>query len=86
MIKGGAFRGDLYYRLHVVELKVPSLRGLRSEAVPPLIDHFLSLFAARYPARSQGNVAREAHAPPLRLRLAGQRSSARARPPPTRGS
>jgi serine/threonine-protein kinase PknK len=58
MIKAGAFREDLYYRLHVVELKVPSLRE-RAEDVPPLIDHFLSLFAARY-RRDRKAVAREA--------------------------
>jgi DNA-binding NtrC family response regulator len=47
MVAAGTFRDDLYYRLHVVELHVPSLRD-RVEDIPPLIDYFLSLFAARY--------------------------------------
>jgi DNA-binding NtrC family response regulator len=47
MVSAGTFRDDLYYRLHVVQVHVPPLRD-RVEDIPPLIDHFLSLFAARY--------------------------------------
>ncbi|MGH7294602.1 MAG: sigma 54-interacting transcriptional regulator, partial [Polyangiaceae bacterium] len=58
MVAEGAFREDLYYRLHVVELHVPALRD-RVEDIPPLIDHFLSLFAARY-RRDRKTMSRDA--------------------------
>ncbi len=58
MVTEGSFREDLFYRLNVIALHVPSLRE-RSEDIPPLIDHFLTLFCARY-RRERKAVEREA--------------------------
>jgi two-component system response regulator AtoC len=45
MVRAGTFRQDLYYRLNVVNLRVPALRE-RHEDIRLLADHFLQKFAA----------------------------------------
>ncbi|MEE9392033.1 MAG: sigma 54-interacting transcriptional regulator [Planctomycetota bacterium] len=44
LIKQGDFREDLYYRIKVVAIRVPTLKERRDD-VPLLIDHFLAKFA-----------------------------------------
>ncbi len=44
MVKKGAFRQDLYYRLNVVTLNAPALRQ-RPEDIVPLAEHFAAKFA-----------------------------------------
>jgi two-component system response regulator AtoC len=41
------FREDLYYRLNVIEIRVPPLRDRRDE-IPVLAEHFLKKFNAQY--------------------------------------
>jgi DNA-binding NtrC family response regulator len=58
MVQRGTFREDLFYRLHVIELKIPPLRE-RTDDIPALIDHFLTLFAARH-RRDRKTIGRDA--------------------------
>jgi DNA-binding NtrC family response regulator len=50
MVEQGKFRKDLYFRLNVVNLKIPPLRERRAD-IPVLISHFL--------ARTQRNTGRQ---------------------------
>ncbi len=44
--ESGALRKDLFYRINVVSIKIPPLRG-RKEDIPLLINHFLAKFNGR---------------------------------------
>ena len=46
-IRKGAFREDLYYRLNVIPLEVPSLRE-REDDIPRLVRYFLREFSTEY--------------------------------------
>ncbi|TNE72582.1 sigma-54-dependent Fis family transcriptional regulator, partial [bacterium] len=44
-VRNNQFRQDLFYRINVIELRVPSLRE-RAEDIPLLAEHFLKQFSA----------------------------------------
>jgi two-component system response regulator HydG len=50
MVETGAFRKDLFYRLNIVNLRLPPLRD-RKEDIPMLVAHFLNKINRSHPAR-----------------------------------
>lgn len=52
-VRAGHFREDLFYRINVINLHVPSLRE-RREDIPALCVHFMRLHAARLGKNLQG--------------------------------
>lgn len=65
LVQAGNFRQDLYYRINVIELKLPTLNARRDD-IPVLAKHFLALIADEWqlespPTLTDGACARLQH-------------------------
>jgi two-component system response regulator PilR (NtrC family) len=47
LVRKGAFREDLFYRLNVIPIEIPPLRE-RKEDIPLLVDHFIEKYSREY--------------------------------------
>ena len=52
-VKQGLFREDLFYRIHVIPIYLPSLRE-RKEDIPPLVEYFLKKFSRQMKKEVKG--------------------------------
>lgn len=53
MVRKGKFRRDLYFRIAVIKVEVPSLKDRRDDIVP-LARHFIALFNAKFDKKVTG--------------------------------
>jgi two-component system response regulator HydG len=58
LVQAGRFREDLYYRLHILPIRIPPLRE-RPDDVAPLARHFLAKLSART-GKSLGDISPDA--------------------------
>ena len=59
LVQAGLFRQDLYYRINVIELKLPTLNARRDD-IPVLAAHFLALITEEWQLDSQPSLTAEA--------------------------
>jgi len=59
LVQDGAFRQDLYYRINVIELKLPTLNARRDD-IPVLADHFLAMISNDWQLESPPSLTMEA--------------------------
>ena len=59
LVQNGAFRQDLYYRINVIELKLPTLNARRDD-IPVLAEHFLAMIAQEWQLETPPSLTAEA--------------------------
>ena len=72
LVRKGTFREDLFYRIHVVRIALPTLHD-RREDIPLLIEHFIAKFN-RLQGQGRGWRFRRSAGTPDGVRLPGQRA------------
>ncbi len=60
LVQDGAFRQDLYYRINVIELKLPTLNARRDD-IPVLAEHFLAMIAHEWQLETPPSLTIEAY-------------------------
>jgi Nif-specific regulatory protein len=51
MVRIGRFRSDLFYRVRVIDIELPSLRRRGRQDITSLCEHFVSVYSRRYEKR-----------------------------------